>query len=1201
MSNVVIQNLKQSINRNVEAIMPQEDQKAAFDEALETYFNEIKANEHNSEEFQKGVFKDFLEKIIPNKEINIKGKIDLAIYNGKTTDSDVGVIVEYKKIDNTAEMMSLDNLNVKGFRELVAYYLRERIINKNIEVKKGIVTNGYKFFVIDSNELEKYFYKNRKLVENFKKFERRQLSSTKTDFLFNEVIAPEIDKALNKKIRIGYFDLNDSLKKGTNEFKQQDLTRLYRFFSVENLLNEMVFADSNSLNKNFYNELLYIMGLHEEKKGGNKVISRFKEEKRQDASLVENAIEQLDIKGVPENKQFDLAVQLVVVWINRILFLKLLESSLVSFNHSEKYKFLNYKKLHTFDDINELFFLVMAKKVGERKERIKQKFPDVPYMNSSLFEQTDLELSREGFPISELREGKIEVYSKTKLKDTNGKKLSGKIEILDYLFKFLNSYDFTSAVDAKSKKSQDQLINASVLGLIFEKINGYKDGSYFTPGKITMYMAKKAVRQAVLTKVNAALGTKAQSIVQLGMLTRDISFSIEKRRKVSDVIDSIKVLDPAVGSGHFLVSVLNELIAIKASLRVLFDTDGHLLNDVSCTVANDELIVQDIYGNNYSYDANKPSSLRIQKALFEQKKIIIENCLYGVDLNPNSVNICRLRLWIELLKNAYYSKNEDGQRVLTTLPNIDINIKVGDSLIHRFSLEDKFDLRFKNFKDYVDLVKEYKDTGDKSVKAEINRKIQSIKDLFFNSFKSPEAEAYERAVERLNKAGQIDLFDNKKFDPKEFAELKQKADEAWKAFQNRKSDPFYSNALEWRMEFPEVLDNNGQFVGFDIVIANPPYIASQNKAFSEKTKDYFVNHYVVNEYQSNTYPLFMELGYNLLRKNGTFAYIVPNNMLTLQKDQKLRNFLVKQSGKLIVINSLDKIFNDAAVDNCIIFLNKQQSDEITVGELKNGDFNTIGTVTKTFFGKPPIFSISMVQHKYAINAFWKINSFDKLGRATLSELRSGVKRYETGKGDPKQTSKDATEHVYNSDRKLDASYLPYVEGSDVNRYLLSLNSGYIKYGKNLAAMRKPEYFKGPRILVRQIPTKSNYAIQAAYTDKNIINDMNTMIIRNIKIDPLALLGIINSKVMSLWFILKFDKFQRRTFPQYRVNELSQFPVPELSKDMQQRISNSVTLIMNSVLTGKSYERENERVDELVMDAFKLSEDEKKMVRKFEFK
>ena len=405
----VIQNLKQSINRNVETIMPQEDQKQKFTEALNKYLDALRKNEHKSEEFQKGIFRDFLRTVITDKQINTSERIDLAIYNGRSSDSSVGVVVEYKKLDNKSEMMSLDDLNAKAFREMVAYYLRERIVNHNLEVKKGIVTNGYEFFIIDSNELEKHFYKNKKLVENFKKFERHQLASSKTEFLFDEVVAPAIDKALDKRIRIGYFNINASLKKGTNEFKKSDITRLYRLFSTENLLNEMVFADSNSLNKNFYNELLYIMGLQESKKGGNKIIDRLKAKDRQDASLVENTIEQLDIRGVPENKRFDIAVQLVVIWINRILFLKLLESSLVSFHKSDQdkgasYKFLNYKNLHSFDDINELFFLVMAKQVNERKERIQNKYPNVPYMNSSLFEQTRLELSRDGLPISELKE-----------------------------------------------------------------------------------------------------------------------------------------------------------------------------------------------------------------------------------------------------------------------------------------------------------------------------------------------------------------------------------------------------------------------------------------------------------------------------------------------------------------------------------------------------------------------------------------------------------------------------------------------------------------------------------------------------------------------------------------------------------------------------------------------------------------------------
>ena len=684
------------------------------------------------------------------------------------------------------------------------------------------------------------------------------------------------------------------------------------------------------------------------------------------------------------------------------------------------------------------------------------------------------------------------------------------------------------------------------------------------------------------------------------MRTRVISFSIDKRKKVSDAIDSIKVLDPAVGSGHFLVSVLNELIAIKASLRVLFDTDGKLLNDISCTVANDELIIQDIYGNNYSYDANQPTSLRIQKALFEQKKNIIENCLYGVDLNPNSVNICRLRLWIELLKNAYYSENEDGQRNLTTLPNIDINIKVGDSLIHRFALDDKFDLRTKNFKDYITLVRKYKNTSNKSVKSEINQKINRIKDTFVNSFKSPEAEALDKAMAELTAASGTDLFGNG-FDPKRYAELKKKADKAKEAFENRKGDPFYNNSLEWRMEFPEVLDNKGNFVGFDIVIANPPYIFARNKSFDDKTKQYYLSNYEVDEYQANTYTLFMELGYKLLRKNGTFAYIVPNNMLTIQSNQKIRNFLLNKSGSLVIINSLDKIFADANVDNCLVFLKKEKSDDVTVGELEKGDFNTIGTVRKDFFGKNnPLISISMVKYRDANKAYWKINN-SNLKIDDVANIKTGIKAYQVGKGNPPQTREDKDSRFLHSKEKINELYVPYVDGNNVKRYELTWNGEYIEYSDRLAEPRRSTDFSIPRILVRQIPSKSVYSIDGVYVNTKIINDLNSMVIEDIKgINPLTLLGFLNSKPLTLWFLIRFDKFQRRLFPQFKVNELSQFPLAKIDLDLQNKIAYLVKNIMDKAERGEDYSKENTEVDNLVMIAFDFSDDEKESIRKFEF-
>ena len=159
-----ILNLKRILNKNVQSIMPMDEQKEHFIEALDEFIARLHNNAERDEEFQKDVFRDFLQKVLPNKFINTSGKIDMAIYNGRKSESKPGVIIEYKKILNTPEMMSTANLNAKSFRELVSYYLHERLVNNNLEVKKGIVTNGYNFFVFNSDQLEKY--KVRQIARN---------------------------------------------------------------------------------------------------------------------------------------------------------------------------------------------------------------------------------------------------------------------------------------------------------------------------------------------------------------------------------------------------------------------------------------------------------------------------------------------------------------------------------------------------------------------------------------------------------------------------------------------------------------------------------------------------------------------------------------------------------------------------------------------------------------------------------------------------------------------------------------------------------------------------------------------------------------------------------------------------------------------------------------------------------------------------
>ena len=367
----------------------------------------------------------------------------------------------------------------------------------------------------------------------------------------------------------------------------------------------------------------------------------------------------------------------MIIWINRILFLKLLESQLIKWNNSKDYAFLNKEKVGDFDRLEMLFFDILAKRPHERGHK---EFDYIPYLNSSLFEPHPFE--QKLLTIAALQDDcDMPYYSKTVLKDTRGKRKEGEVNMLHYLFEFLDAYDFSSERSEALVSETKSFINASVLGLIFEKLNGYKDGSFYTPSFITMYMSKETITKAIKEKFNQIKGWKCETFDEL-------DDKIEDKKEANAIIDSLTICDPAVGSGHFLVSSLNTVLEIKSQLRILFDSDGRRIKDYELSVENDELIVRDDEGEIFEYRRGSREGTRIQKMLFGEKQKIIENSLFCVDINPNSAQITRLRLWIELLKNSYYDKSCN----LITMPNIDINIKVGNSLISRYGLQDEIDI-----------------------------------------------------------------------------------------------------------------------------------------------------------------------------------------------------------------------------------------------------------------------------------------------------------------------------------------------------------------------------------------------------------------------------------------------------------------------------------------------------------------------------
>ncbi|MFN7491884.1 MAG: hypothetical protein ACK5RG_03100 [Cyclobacteriaceae bacterium] len=544
-------------------------------------------------------------------QINTKGRIDLAIYEDKKP----VVIIEAKK-PSSSEMVSVKNLNAKAMHELILYYLRERIDEGNIDIKYLVVTNMHEWFVFDATVFDRIFYKNSALTKDYVDWKGKRKANDTTDFFYSDIASPFL-KSLKEEISFTWFDLRDVEKViKNNDLKDDKLLKpLYQLLSPAHLLKQPFANDSNSLDTKFYSELLHIIGLEEKKDGGKKLIQR--KEKSDAGSLLENAINTLlaedrlrelpregaDYGEKKEERLFNVALELCITWINRILFLKLLEGQLLNYHGDKRYRFLDFKTIPNYDELNKLFFQVLARTHKERTGTTREKFQHVPYLNSSLFEISSLEA--DALRINSLDDSqKLKIAGSTVLKTENGKKREGEMPTLQYLFEFLDSYDFTSEGKEEIQEENKSLINASVLGLIFEKINGYKDGSFFTPGFITMYMCRETIRRAVVQKFKEAKGWELETFDQLHnhITSKDIE-------KANEIINSLKICDPAVGSGHFLVSALNEILAIKSELGVLADRNGKVLRDYAVEVINDELIVS--LGQNEFFEY-KPGNWRFR-------------------------------------------------------------------------------------------------------------------------------------------------------------------------------------------------------------------------------------------------------------------------------------------------------------------------------------------------------------------------------------------------------------------------------------------------------------------------------------------------------------------------------------------------------------------------------------------------------------
>ena len=1105
----------------------------AFQAALESYLSHLQnLRNQNEPAIVANVLAPFLQSLgldvrAAHKQKG-KSEIDLALLKN----NNVEVIIEAKKLSNKEEMFSPENVNCRALHECILYYLRERdenLLTPNTSLTYIIITDFYQFYIFKSSEFKRLF-ESRQIKSLYKNFTEKKGLFHTSKSTKNEDLYAELKKILSS---VGFLDsVRDSSKQLSNpphtnpinanpshtnlsqenppqaniegyyfdlrtfdSLKPKDKAHIATLLSPEFLHDERT-LDPNAISEPFYRELLHILGLTEKEQ------RKIAIDESQENSFAKHIFYKLEQK-IPKDSLLDSMMNLIIIWLNRILFLKLIESKLLEFNDNDtKLCFLTSHKIKDFATLEHLFFEVLAKNYDERQNVIDRGFHYLPYLNSSLFSKDEIEtrLLSIGTLDSSLQ---IAYYPHTILQDREGKAKTGKTTFLAYLFDFLNSYAFglesskrdsmkddsinndsTSTdstntdfgIDAQSHSTNPQttestiykaqshadsqttiyhthtsqtntshytsktIIKSSVLGSVFERLNGYKEGSFYTPSFITNYMCKEVIDKAVVEKFNTQYGFKATNLAEL---QEDIKDSIRSQRdktqkestrqEFKKTLLSLTLCDPSVGSGHFLVSALNYLVFIHWYLKLALqgyeeNSKRHSYDIEDLQIIDDEIILLDSSYSSISY--TRPKALnkahRIQKELFTLKKEIIESCLFGVDINPISCHIAQLRLWIELLKSTYYTdieshfhndafyhsnsfschseplgeesihtessttqspqnslqytqgRQDPHTHRLETLPNIDINIKEGNSLLSYIDTKSTIDTFLENMEKREMQAKEQQDMF---AMQELESFKQDTQKKFYDDYKKAkensneyknakgkEASLYKQNYEnhtqrliglfrrncdwyidfyqalkdffyqygyinltqlepeiRFQIESYVEYFDfhkNINFERKNKREIDSKKLQALLKYLKTYEDAQNLSTFEWRFAFPEVLDSSGDFVGFDLIIGNPPYIkeADNKKAF-ENTKN-------LRTYQGkmDIWYHFVGKAFDTAKTKGIISFIATNNWTTNSGAKKLRNMILTESKILSLIDFGSYMcFENASIQTMIMTFQKLDS------------------------------------------------------------------------------------------------------------------------------------------------------------------------------------------------------------------------------------------------------------------------------------
>lgn len=579
-------------------------------------------------------------------------------------------------------------------------------------------------------------------------------------------------------------------------------------------------------------------------------------------------------------------------------------------------------------------------------------------------------------------------------------------EMFSNLFDFFNRFNFT--VDENSPDDQSIGVDPEMLGHIFENLleeNRKKQGAFYTPKEIVHYMTQESLIEYLCS---SCTNTTELDIINLIKNKEIGNLSSYELVEINNLLSNVKICDPSIGSGAFPMGLLHEIFTLKG------------------------LIAYELKNDNW-----QPNKV---------KEEIIENSIYGVDLNDGAVDIARLRFWLSLVVD------EPTPR---PLPNLDYKIITGDSLISRYSLDTSIKNVFKEFnksrtsEDKMDLLRykrlviEYMHEANHNKKEQFRKLIEEIKFAFKTTFEKADKTKISMARGELTNLETSDMFGKAKGSKKEILAAKKKLKKLEEQRLDVEGGKMFANAVEWRFEFPNLLDEEGNFNGFDIVIGNPPYIQLQ------KDGGYLANLYQPMKFEAfskmgDIYCLFYEQGIKLLKEKGVLSYITSNQWMLTNYGKALRNFFIKNTRPKKLLNLGEGIFKSATVNTNILIVTKDDYTEFDTCKLTTASIRNINQFVKSnsaaiSFKKDEAWPI------LSANEFNVKNIIENIGTPLKDwdvKLNYGIK---TGLNDVFIIDEFTKNKLTASNNNFDDIIRPVLSGKDLKRYKTNYQNNYILF------------------------------------------------------------------------------------------------------------------------------------------------------------